>query len=115
MNAWLEDAQLFDELHVHVDNEHLTPVANALKRTRSQSSIDVTDTDSSQKHLVALKPNPNDDTYAASRFGGIGDFMRRKRAKLQIQNADIREGASPGGACRLFNGLSIYVRVPPLT
>ncbi len=50
------------------------------------------------------------DTYGASRFGGFGEYMRRKRAKLQIQNAEM--GDTPGAGTsksKLFNGLSIHV------
>src|SRR5712672_1604634 len=53
------------------------------------------------------------DTYGASRFGEFGEYMRRKRAKLQIQNAEM--GGTPGvvaSKSRLFNGLSIHVGQP---
>lgn len=54
------------------------------------------------------------ETYGASRFGGIGDFMRRKRAKLQIQNAQISQSKENAGEeeerSKLFKGLAIYVR-----
>ena len=49
-------------------------------------------------------PEANTVVYGASSFGGFGEYMRRKRAKLQIQNAQI--GASSGG---IFKGLEIYV------
>jgi hypothetical protein len=51
------------------------------------------------------------DTYGASRFGGFGEYMRRKRAKLQIQNAEMG-GTTPtvvASTSKLFSGLSIYV------
>lgn len=50
------------------------------------------------------------NTYGASRFGEFGEYMRRKRAKLQIQNAEM--GDTPGpipSKSKLFNGLSIHV------
>ena len=50
------------------------------------------------------------DTYGASRFGGFGEYMRRKRAKLQIQNTEI--GDTPAvlaSTSKLFSGLSIHV------
>ncbi|TFK61442.1 DNA repair protein [Pluteus cervinus] len=49
-----------------------------------------------------------DDIYGASRFDGFGDYMRRKRAKLQIQNAEIdsSEGRRDN---RIFEGLAIYI------
>lgn len=55
----------------------------------------------------------NSYTYGASRFGHFGEYMSRKRAKLQIQNAEITahedEGAS--SSSKIFNGLQIYVRI----
>ncbi len=50
------------------------------------------------------------DTYGASRFGEFGEYMRRKRAKLQIQNSEM--GDTPRGKAsgsQLFKGLSIHV------
>ena len=47
------------------------------------------------------------DIYGASHFGGWGQYMRRKRAKLQIQNQDLEEGGT--NDVRIFRGLSIYV------
>ena len=47
-------------------------------------------------------------TYGASRFGEFGEYMARKRAKLQIQNAEMdteEEDSTP----RIFKGLEIYV------
>lgn len=58
-----------------------------------------------------------DDTYAASRFGEFGDYMRRKRAKLQIQNVQMKalnaNGiVEEGGIRDLFKGLAFYVSPP---
>jgi DNA repair protein REV1 len=51
--------------------------------------------------------------YGASRFGHFGEYMRRKRAKLQIQNADIvgsqQDSTGGDGGSTIFKGLSIYV------
>ena len=55
------------------------------------------------------------DTYGASRFGGFGEYMRRKRAKLQIQNTEM--GDTPAVidlTSKLFSGLSIHVGQPAL-
>lgn len=51
------------------------------------------------------------DTYGASRFGGFGEYMRRKRAKLQVQNAEIGSSTPMVIALtsKLFSGLSIHV------
>jgi hypothetical protein len=50
------------------------------------------------------------DTFGASRFGGFGEYMRRKRAKLQIQNAEMGDTQEPTTSnSKLFNGLSIHV------
>lgn len=54
----------------------------------------------------------DDEVYGASHFGQFGEYMRRKRAKLQIQNAVLAQTEDSG----IFRGLSIYVeyylRVP---
>ncbi|KAF8652221.1 hypothetical protein AX16_004499 [Volvariella volvacea WC 439] len=46
------------------------------------------------------------DVYGAAHFGEFGEYMQRKRAKLQIQNAEIAEA---GSQSKIFEGLSIYV------
>lgn len=53
------------------------------------------------------------DTYGASRFGGFGEYMHRKRAKLQIQNAEMGDTPSViASTSKLFSGLSIHVGKP---
>ena len=57
------------------------------------------------------------NTYGASRFGGFGEYTRRKRAKLQIQNSEMG-GSIPtviASTSKLFSGLSIHVRQPAFT
>lgn len=49
------------------------------------------------------------DTYAASKFGGLGDYKRRKRAKLQNQNESISTQASQLTQTTIFKSLAIYV------
>ncbi|GJN88999.1 hypothetical protein Rhopal_001970-T1 [Rhodotorula paludigena] len=45
--------------------------------------------------------------YEASEFGGIGQFMRNKRVKLQVQhNADVAEAKD---CPQIFKGLRIYI------
>lgn len=56
-----------------------------------------------------LANNPqNNDIYGASRFGEYGEYMRRKRAKLQIQNAALH-ATDDASASGIFKGLAIYV------
>ncbi|EEB93281.1 hypothetical protein MPER_08087, partial [Moniliophthora perniciosa FA553] len=43
--------------------------------------------------------------YGAAHFGDFGEYMRRKRAKLQHQNAGIVEGET---SSKIFDGISIY-------
>jgi DNA repair protein REV1 len=52
----------------------------------------------------------DEDIYGASRFGGYGEYMRRKRAKLQIQNTALRD-SNESSDSGIFRGLSIYVSV----
>lgn len=89
-----------------------------LKRPRSPSSEDG-QRDSGRRAALALVDENNEasgylqyETYGASSFGGFGDYMRRKRAKLQIQNAEIDgDGGASSLKSRIFNGLQIYVRM----
>ncbi|KAH9484056.1 DNA repair protein rev1 [Psilocybe cubensis] len=46
-----------------------------------------------------------DEVYGPAHFGDFGEYMRRKRAKLQIQNSDLAQSRESG----IFKGLSIYV------
>ena len=48
-----------------------------------------------------------EEIYGAAHFGEFGEYMRRKRAKLQIQNTELDEGT---GRSHIFKGISIYVR-----
>lgn len=47
------------------------------------------------------------DIYGASHFGEFGEYMRRKRAKLQIQNQALEDKANISGG--IFEGVAIYV------
>ncbi|KZV71579.1 DNA repair protein [Peniophora sp. CONT] len=47
-----------------------------------------------------------EDIYGAAHFGDFGEYMRRKRAKLQIQNTELDEGTERN---QIFRGVSIYI------
>jgi hypothetical protein len=49
------------------------------------------------------------DTYDASKFGRVTDYMRRKRAKLQNQNADLSFQDHCPSQTLIFKSLAIYV------
>ena len=91
--------------------------SNYKKRVYSVSSDDE---HSEQAHSPAHSPDNGTssyldfDTYGASRFGDFGEYMRRKRAKLQIQNAEMGSSTPMVFAptSKLFSGLSIYVCQP---
>lgn len=52
----------------------------------------------------------NEEIYGAAHFGDFGEYMHRKRAKLQIQNAELEEpGRDGAGGSKIFKGLAIYV------
>ena len=77
--------------------------AVARKRFRSGS---VNDTPEAQGQSISGIRDADSDTYAASRFGHFGEYMRRKRAKLQIQNAHWED---QDHCKQIFRGLAIYV------
>ncbi|KAH8833580.1 hypothetical protein DL96DRAFT_1456120 [Flagelloscypha sp. PMI_526] len=70
-----------------------------LKRKRSDSP-DIPD----YVHRPALVDDP-DDIYGRAHFGNFGEYMRRKRAKLQIQNSQLV--GTPLSS--IFHGVSIYI------
>lgn len=86
------------------------PPAQPLKRKRSLTPLQDAD-DISLNDTVPV--GAEDDTYGAATFGGFGKYMRRKRAKLQIQNAQIFMGdkheETEGVTSQIFKGLAIYV------
>ncbi|KAF5373889.1 hypothetical protein D9758_000797 [Tetrapyrgos nigripes] len=49
------------------------------------------------------------DVYGAAHFGDFGEYMRRKRAKLQLQNAGIAGDETLEQAPQIFKGISIYI------
>lgn len=51
----------------------------------------------------------SDPAYAASRFGGIADYLRNKRVKLQVQNDEVAKSMG-GGKPQIFKGVAVYVR-----
>jgi DNA repair protein REV1 len=85
------------------------PLAQPLKRKRSLTPLqDATPPDDDTVQVGA-----EDETYGAAHFGNFGEYMRRKRAKLQIQNAQIltanKHGEMEGVTSQIFKGLAIYV------
>ncbi|KAG1856657.1 hypothetical protein DFJ58DRAFT_716051 [Suillus subalutaceus] len=54
------------------------------------------------------------EIYGASRFGHFGEYMHRKRAKLQIQNAALDASQEVSATKKIFSGLSIYVHLRQL-
>jgi len=52
-------------------------------------------------------------TYGASTFGGFGEYMARKRAKLQVQNQTLNPESGLETASKIFQGIGIYVRGDP--
>lgn len=77
------------------------------KRSRSQSP------EAEYVHDLAVHATVSTEedflsTYGPSRFGGWGEYMRRKRAKLQNQNAVMQEASLY--KAQLFGGIRVYVR-----
>lgn len=101
--------------------ESPTPAQSRYKKRAYSVSSD--DEHTEQAHSPPHSPGRgtstylNPDTYGASRFGGFGEYMRRKRAKLQIQNSEIGSTTpmviTP--TSKLFSGLSIHVGQPAFT
>lgn len=50
----------------------------------------------------------DNNVYGAAHFGEFGEYMTRKRAKLQVQNAEI-EADDTAARNGIFRGVKIYV------
>ncbi|CDO71905.1 hypothetical protein BN946_scf184940.g52 [Trametes cinnabarina] len=99
--------------------EPATLTQRHLKRSRSLDNFDVDE--GAQYHGVLTSVDAKGDgesetyldshTYGASRFGEFGEYMARKRAKLQLQNAEMGvDGDESAAESKIFRGLQIYVR-----
>ncbi|KAK7467413.1 deoxycytidyl transferase [Stygiomarasmius scandens] len=64
---------------------------------------------SKRSYQVFQEEDDRDDIYGAAHFGDFGEYMRRKRAKLQIQNAEITKDETLNEAPQIFKGISIYI------
>ncbi|KAL4254400.1 DNA polymerase type-Y family protein [Abortiporus biennis] len=92
------------------------PTQAGLKRRHSLSSEE--EDEAPDRHVVLSSIDEskeaaaylNNHTYGASKFGGFGEYMSRKRAKLQIQNAEL-DGEDEGTEVKstIFHGLQIYI------
>jgi DNA repair protein REV1 len=80
------------------------PFQPSLKRSYSDISLDE-EKDNSELNVI------ENDTYGALRFGGFGEYMKRKRAKLQIQNAELEQPSATDDVAKsqIFKGIAIYV------
>lgn len=71
----------------------------------NEPQVGVREYDVNEEALATMRmPDDRDNIYGASSFGGYGQYMSRKRAKLQIQNSDM---ATPKS--EIFKGVEIYV------
>lgn len=97
--------------------KNTTPTEEAKhSRTLPSKRARTSDSDEENLHGVLSSVDTGEDnvtylnshTYGASRFGEFGEYMARKRAKLQIQNAEM-DTDEENGTPRIFKGLQIYV------
>lgn len=98
-----------------------TPPSTQIPRKRRLStSPELEDTSHEPRH-VPKKLTSSDgtsymdnNTYGASHFGDFGEYMSRKRAKLQLQNIELDDKDTTSAELRrrqIFKGLAIYVRI----
>ena len=91
------------------------------KRRRSPDDDLYADEDGMQYHNVINSVDEHNQdkdsyldshTYGAAQFGEFGEYMTRKRAKLQVQNVEMVDGEDETGQrSKIFSGLHIYVRL----
>ncbi|KAG8907971.1 deoxycytidyl transferase, partial [Tulasnella sp. 417] len=98
------------------------PTSVGAKRKRTASP----EPDSDVNPALFTGPRPPKETvssknenyvYGAANFGGFGEYMFRKRAKLQIQNDQLADEDDKTKKPQIFKGVAIYVNGftdPPL-
>lgn len=117
---------MYESDAAHIDDTDDTTgmdvIRTSLKRGRERSvdspgpddSVDASPSATGTKRKAQLQhvAVAEDDAivYGASRFGHFGEYMRRKRAKLQIQNVSMDAEASGEEKSNIFRGISVYVR-----
>ena len=105
-NGDLEDSATSQELEP-------PPPAQPLKRKRSLTPLQDATPPNDINLDDTVQVGAEDEIYGAAHFGNFGEYMRRKRAKLQIQNAQIPladgHGGMEGVSSQIFKGLAIYV------
>jgi len=106
------DVISFDETDCMTPENVRTPQKHDHEHSNIPGPDDLVDTSSTTgtKRKVQYRPEEDGAIFGASRFGHFGEYMRRKRAKLQIQNASMDTEASGEGKSNIFKGISVYVR-----
>jgi DNA repair protein REV1 len=89
------------------------PDTETQSRKRPRDESDEIQVETTSYSALTNTPGGTEDPeiYGASRFGHFGEYMHRKRAKLQIQNANLEASQDVGRKSKIFSGLSIYVRI----
>lgn len=82
----------------------LPPPSQPSVKRRYSHILSDEEKNSSEQNII------DNDTYGASHFGGFGEYMRKKRAKLQIQNAELEQPSATavGVKSHIFKGITIY-------
>ncbi|TFY81643.1 hypothetical protein EWM64_g2367 [Hericium alpestre] len=115
------DPQIEDEdepkvsLQTDTSSDAEPPPCAQPPRKRSRSS-DIEDDDVTYRSALPALTNADGtsymdtDTYGAAHFGDFGEYMSRKRAKLQVQNTGINDcGEQSAGKSLIFKGVAIYI------
>lgn len=103
----LEDADIMDIYEtgvIQTDDSNDATTANTAQTSLKHDHNSLVDMSSATGAKRKALYETDEAIYGASRFGHFGEYMSRKRAKLQIQNASERKSD-------IFKGISVYVRL----
>ena len=92
-----QDPQEQTDKEQEIQIQEVQPPSTLHKRTHGEVADDYLDS-----HI-----------YGASTFGGFGEYMARKRAKLQVQNQTLTSEPELEITSKIFQGIGIYVRDNP--
>lgn len=121
-DLWGSDDPEYIDALLNVSLSQSQAASQHIKRKRSPTQDGCDIADSNPDVTPSLIPNRNTTyadssnhksekyIYGAAKFAGFGEYMFRKRAKLQIQNQQLTEGETAADKPRgIFHGVAIYV------
>lgn len=104
--VYIQALDEFEQSLAQQDNQHHSDGEQQVTIQEIQPSL----TAHKRSHGEVTGDYLDSHTYGAATFGGFGEYMARKRAKLQVQNQTLTSSSGLEISSKIFQGIGIYVR-----